>query len=120
MHGLGIDLIEIERVERAVRLYGDRFLTRIFTPSEIAYCQTKPNPYPHYAARFAVKEAFSKALGTGIGEALTWKDIEVAREFSGKPSVLLSDRVRNQFPHKSIQISLSHTHQYAAAVVILE
>lgn len=120
MRGLGVDLIEIDRVERVVRQYGDRFLSRIFTPSEIAYCRTKTNPFPHYAARFAVKEAFSKAWGSGIGEDLTWQDIEVIREFSGKPSILLSDRIKSNYPDLKIQVSLSHTHHYAVAVVALD
>lgn len=120
MRGLGVDLIEIDRVERVVRQYGERFLSRIFTPAEIAYCQSKANPFPHYAARFAAKEAFSKAWGSGIGEDLTWHDIEVTREFSGKPSIQLSKRINTHYPDLKVQISISHTHQFAVAVVAIE
>ena len=83
--GTGIDIIEVGRVMGLVERFGDRFLDRILLPAEIAYCRTHARPGPHIAARFAAKEAVSKAFGTGIGRFLGWHDIEIARHDSGEP-----------------------------------
>lgn len=115
--GIGIDLIEISRIEKSVSDYGDRFLNRIFTPAEIGYCLSRANPFSHYAARFAAKEAFAKAAGTGIGHEIGWQDIEIVREFSGRPGILISERIRKQFEGYQIFLSVSHTHDYAVAMV---
>src|ERR1700728_5059105 len=90
--GLGTDLIETKRVEESIARFGDRFLERIFTVGEIAYCQRKKNAAESFAARFAAKEAGAKALGTGISRGVTWKEFEVKREASGKPTLSLSGR----------------------------
>ena len=87
--GVGIDLIEVSRVVRALERQGDRFRNRVFTEGELAYCDGIKFPGPHFAARFAAKEAVSKAFGTGIGEHMGWKTAEVVRDSLGKPSIRL-------------------------------
>jgi holo-[acyl-carrier protein] synthase len=77
--GIGLDATDIPRIEKAIERYGDRFVHRIFTDAEIAYCSGKFRPAPHYAGRFAAKEAAMKALGTGLSHGVTWRDIEVVR-----------------------------------------
>lgn len=118
IYGIGIDIVEVARVAASIEQFGDRFLHRIFTAEEIAYCADKAEPSIHFAARFAAKEAVAKALGTGIGEAVAWTDIEVVRDEKGKPSIRLSELARRRWDKHSIvqiQISMSHTPQYAAA-----
>ena len=90
--GMGTDLVEIERIERSIDRFGERFLERIYSPAEIAYCQSKKNFAESFAARFAAKEAGAKALGTGISWGVSWHEFEVLREPSGKPSLVLSGR----------------------------
>src|SRR5438093_2914460 len=87
--GTGIDIIEVARIRSALEKFGQRFLQRILHPDEIAYCFLYKSPAPHVAARFAAKEAISKAFGTGIGRHLAWQDMEIRREESGKPFVVL-------------------------------
>ena len=82
--GVGVDIIEVKRVEEVIRKRGERFLERVFTPHEIAYCRQRRHPWPSFAARFAAKEAALKALGTGWARGVTWKDVEVFR-ISGDP-----------------------------------
>ena len=106
---IGLDIVEIRRIEKLARRNA-RFLPRVFTEHEIAYCRSKKNRWQHFAARFAAKEAVWKALGQA-GVAL--KDISVQRDAAGKPSVLLKGR-----PSKSIQLSLSHSDHYAVAVAL--
>lgn len=117
MNGLGIDLIEIQRIEQSISDYGHQFIERIFTESEIKYCQSKAFPIPHFAARFAAKEAFSKAIGTGIGKQLGWHDITIKNEFSGRPIFEFSPSIAEQLLDHEILLSISHTHQFAVAVV---
>ncbi len=90
--GTGTDLIEIARIQQSIDRFGDRFLARLFTPAEIAYCSRKKNAAESFAARFAAKEAAAKALGTGISHGVTWLEIEVTREPSGKPGLQLLGR----------------------------
>jgi holo-[acyl-carrier protein] synthase len=121
--GVGIDIIEVARIRAAVERLGERFLERILTPGERGYCGTFANPAPHWAARFAAKEAVSKAFGTGIGTRLSWQDIEVARHASGQPYVILHPQGRRLLESVGadrLHLSLSHTQQYAAAVATLE
>lgn len=120
--GTGIDLIENARVAASIEKFGDRFLNRIFTHDEIAYCASFPNPVPHYAARFAAKEAVSKAFGTGIGKALGWKEIEVYRNDHGAPFIRLHGdgvTLAAQRGVRQIHVSLTHTDAYAAANALL-
>lgn len=121
--GLGTDLIETKRVEGSIDRFGDRFLERIFTPGEIAYCKRKKNAAESFAARFAAKEAGAKALGTGISRGVTWREFEVKREASGRPSLHLSGRaseLARAMGVKRIQLSLTHSRDLAMAVVVVE
>ena len=121
--GLGTDLIETRRVEQSIDRFGDRFLERIFSPLEIAYCKRKKNAAESFAARFAAKEAGAKALGTGISRGVTWKDFEVKRETSGRPSLHLSGRAAElavAIGVKRIHLSLTHSRDLAMAVVVVE
>lgn len=113
MRGLGTDIIEIQRIKEAIERQGERFTHRIFTQKEREYCKQSKIPYPHYAARFAAKEAISKALGTGFGEKLSWQDIEIINDANGKPEVHLKNGGSAQF-----LLSMSHCKEYATATAI--
>ncbi|MCC7518423.1 MAG: holo-ACP synthase [Verrucomicrobiae bacterium] len=118
-----MDLIETSRVEGAWKRFGDRFLGRIFLPSEIEYCLSMKFPARHLAARFAAKEAVSKAFGTGIGAKLGWKDIEVRRHSSGQPFLVLHGGGAALFRERGAayaHLSLTHHEAAAAAVAVLE
>ena len=115
----GVDIIEISRVKRVLERYGQRFLDRVYTAGEIAYCRGRA---PNLAARFAAKEATMKALGTGV-RGVGWKDIEVIREESGAPSVLLHGRGKRRAQRlgvNEISLSLSHSREYAVAFVVVQ
>ena len=121
--GLGIDIIEVARVAASHEKFGERFLNRILHPSEIAYCLSHKNPAPFLAARFAGKEAISKAFGTGIGAQLGWHDMEICRKESGEPFVVLHGKGKELLEKRNARaalISLSHTEIHAAAVAVLE
>ena len=121
LFGIGIDVVEVARVTSSIDEFGEKFLTRIFTPEERHYCQAQKKPAIHYAARFAAKEAVSKALGTGIGKDVGWTDIRVHRKESGEPTIVLSGAAQ-EFAEKNliteIKISLTHAEHYAAANAI--
>jgi holo-[acyl-carrier protein] synthase len=113
----GIDMIEIARIERAISRHGDRFLHRFFTEQEIQFCQGRP---ARLAGRFAVKEAVSKALGTGIGE-FNWIDVEVVSDGLGKPELLLHENARDMASSQGLihwSISISHTETYAIGLAV--
>ena len=121
--GVGTDLMEIARIAGSIDRYGERFLRRIFTPGEIEYCRRKKNAAESFAARFAAKEAAAKALGTGISSGVSWLEIEVVRELSGRPTLRFHGRAaeiaaRLGVAHASL--SLTHTATLAQASVILE
>jgi holo-[acyl-carrier protein] synthase len=121
--GTGIDIIEIDRIARSIERFGDRFLDRIFTAGEIAYCGRKKNAAESYAARFAAKEAGAKALGTGIQQGVTWKELEVRREPGGRPTLHLSGRAGQRAQRmgvRHIALSLTHNQTTAMAAVHLE
>jgi holo-[acyl-carrier protein] synthase len=121
--GIGIDIIEVSRIQGSYERFGERFLNRILHPNEIAYCLSHKVPAPFLAARFAAKEAISKAFGTGIGAQLGWQDMEVGRKESGEPFVILHEAGRKLLEGRkarAVLISLSHTQEHAAAVAILE
>lgn len=121
--GIGIDIIEVNRIQASYEKFGERFLNRILLPGEIAYCLSHRVPGPFLAARFAAKEAISKAFGTGIGAQLSWQDMEVARKPSGEPYVILhggGKTLMETRAARSLLISLSHTQAHATAVAILE
>lgn len=121
--GVGIDLIEVARIRASFEKFGERFLQRILRPEEIGYCLLHKNPSPHLAARFAAKEAISKAFGTGLGAELGWQDMEIVRKESGEPIVRLHGKGLKLLEARGaakVHISLSHTEQHATAVAILE
>jgi holo-[acyl-carrier protein] synthase len=121
--GLGSDLIEIARIEASIQRFGARFLERVFTPAEIAYCQTKKNAAESFAARFAAKEAGAKALGTGISYGIAWPEIEVRREETGRPVLHWSGRALERARSMGVKrtsLSLTHAREMALAVVVLE
>jgi holo-[acyl-carrier protein] synthase len=122
--GTGIDVVEIERVARSIERYGSRFLERVYTAAEIAYCQRKRrNAAESFAARFAAKEAGAKALGTGIGFGVTWRELEVAREPAGRPLLLLHGRAAEIAAFLGVRrssLSITHTRTQSMALVILE
>lgn len=121
--GSGIDITEVARIAQSIERFGERFLNRVFTPGEIAYCQSKKNAVERFAARFAAKEAAMKAIGTGLRRGVTWHDVEVSSEASGKP-ILLFHGVAAEFAKKlgvkHAALSLTHSEQTAMAMVILE
>lgn len=121
--GIGVDLVENARIERSLERFGDRFLHRVFTAGEIEYSQSMKYPARHLAARFAAKEAVSKAFGTGIGKAMAWKDIDVRRKESGEPYVVLDGGAKKHAEERQVTkvaITLSHTEHHAMAVIVVE
>ncbi len=121
--GVGLDLVEIARIENSLSRFGRVFAERVLLPPEMEYCFRFAHPAPHVAARFAAKEAVSKAFGTGIGESLGWHDIEVARRPTGEPFILLhppGNLLLQQRGATGIHLSLTHSQSHAAAVAILE
>jgi len=121
--GTGTDLIEIERISHSLTRFGERFLQRVYTPSEIAYCQRKKNAAESFAARFAAKEAAAKALGTGISHGVSWLELEVVRLPSGQPTLALHGRARDRARKLGVarsSLSLTHSKDLALAVVVLE
>lgn len=112
--GIGIDIIEIDRIRSAIKHHHDTFLNRIFTKREISYCKNKRSfRFPELAARFAAKEAYSKALGTGM-TGIKWKDIEILNSSAGKPHIYINNKL-----DKNAMVSLSHSKKYATAVVLI-
>jgi holo-[acyl-carrier protein] synthase len=115
--GIGNDIIEIDRIEKAIDRHN--FIDKIFTSNEKKYCLKFSTPAPHFAARFAAKEAVAKALGCGIGSKLSWLDIEIINNDEGKPCVFLSEKANLNFQKPEILITLSHAKSYASAVAII-
>ncbi|MBX3740024.1 MAG: holo-ACP synthase [Akkermansiaceae bacterium] len=118
IHGIGIDVVEVDRIESAIARHGEPFLSRLFTDAERAYCAAQKRAGLHYAARFAAKEAVSKALGTGIGGEAGWLDLEIVRDPSGAPKLALHGTAAEYATGRGIseiQISLTHAKDYAAA-----
>jgi holo-[acyl-carrier protein] synthase len=121
--GTGIDIIEVERIEASYEKFGDRFLNRILVPDEMEYCLSHKKPGPFLAARFAAKEAVSKAFGTGIGAQISWQDIEVKRKESGEPYVVMHGKgaeLMKQRGARVVHLTISHTEKHATAMAILE
>src|SRR5688572_6163859 len=121
--GIGVDLVENVRIQHSLDRFGDRFLQRVFTAGEIEYSQSMKYPARHLAARFAAKEAVSKAFGTGIGKAMGWKDIDVRRKESGEPFVVLEGGAKKLADERAVSavwITLSHTENHAMAMIVIE
>ena len=117
--GVGVDIIEVSRIQAAVERWGERFLKRIYTPGEVAYCRSLERPFESFAGRFAVKEACMKALGTGWTDGVKWWSFEVKNEKSGKPYVVLDSDLDKKINGKKIFVSISHTENYATGVAVL-
>lgn len=118
LFGIGIDVVEVERIESSMAEFGERFATKVFTTGERAYCDSQRRPGLHYAARFAAKEAVAKAFGTGIGKELGWLDMEIVRKDSGEPALQLGgagEAFAGRMGIVEVKISLTHAKHYAAA-----
>jgi holo-[acyl-carrier protein] synthase len=121
--GTGVDLVEIARFRKVIERLKDRFIIRVFTPEEQRFCNEHRDPVPHFAVRFAAKEALFKALGTGWARGVTWLDVEVRRERQDAPAMVLhgeAQRLSAGMGAHRIHLSLSHSENWAIAMVIME
>jgi holo-[acyl-carrier protein] synthase len=121
--GLGIDVAEVKRIGAVIESQKERFLRRVYTPDEVAYCEQFRNRYERYAGRFAVKEAAMKALGTGWSRGVRWVDVEVVRQRGGRPMLALKGKAKiiaDALGVKNIVVSITHTAEQAFAQVIFE
>src|ERR1700758_847223 len=121
--GIGVDLVECGRIERSLERFGEKFLRRVFTEGEIEYSMSMKFPARHLAARFAGKEAVSKAFGTGIGKAMAWRNIDIGKRESGEPFLVFSGPAHELAAQRGVTsalITLSHTEHHAVACVVLE
>lgn len=121
--GTGIDIVDISRFERFVLENNELLFKRLFTPQELAYCVARKRSAQHYALRFAAKEAFLKAMGTGLRDGIAWRDMEVVNDPYGKPELILSGKAAELFRQNDLDrifLSLSHDGNFAVASVILE
>ena len=121
--GIGIDVAEVKRIRAVIESQGERFLRRVFTPDEVAYCEQFRNKYERYAGRFAAKEAGMKALGTGWSRGVRWVDVEVVRQRGGRPTLELKGEARkiaDGLGVKHVALSITHTVEQAIAQVIFE
>ncbi len=116
--GIGNDIIEIDRIRQAYASHGQRFLDRLFTPEEQAYCLKRQDPCPSLAGRFCAKEAVVKALGCGFGKDASWLDIQILSSSEGKPLVLLSPALNKRFNQPQLLLSISHSKENATAVAL--
>jgi len=118
--GIGIDIIEIERIKDSIEKYGDRFLDKIYTANEIKYSSKKFNKYQHLAARFAAKEAVYKAVASGWKEGINWQDIEVFNDPTGIPEIKPYGKLKTFLSNdKQLKISMSHSDNYVTCVAII-
>jgi holo-[acyl-carrier protein] synthase len=118
--GIGVDILEIDRIQHSIDELGDNFLQRVFTEKEIRYCRSKHNAGQHFAARFAAKEAVSKALATGWRGNFAWKDVEVMNDSLGQPHITLYGELREVVGEVSIHVSLSHSRSHVVAMVMID
>ncbi len=121
IYGIGHDLVECSRIKGSLEKLGDRFKNKIYTQVEQDYCnQFKLNDYLHYAARFAAKEAFSKAIGTGLRDGFKFTEVGVENQKSGQPKIVLSGSMLDKYGHLKAHLTMSHSETNAVAIVILE
>ncbi len=121
--GTGLDIVEIERIRKVTERQKDRFIHRVFTPEEQRFCKKRRDPAPHFSARFAAKEALFKALGTGWAKGVSWLDVEVQRQDRQAPVMVLRGEAEKQYRRlggSRVHLSLSHSDQWAVAMVVLE
>jgi holo-[acyl-carrier protein] synthase len=120
VRGIGVDIIEIARIRRNIETGKDGFLQKIFTDQEIAYCRTMHHADQHFAARFAAKEAVSKALSTGWSGEFRWKDVEILNDPAGQPHVMLHGALRQTLGGASILLSMSHSESHVVAMALIQ
>jgi holo-[acyl-carrier protein] synthase len=120
IQGIGVDVVDVARMRSILGEQGALFIDRVFTETEIAYCRSKQNPEQHFAARFAAKEAVSKAMQTGWSGIFRWKDVEVVNEPSGAPKIILYKATLKTLEKSTIHLSLSHTENTVVALAVIE
>ena len=120
VRGIGVDIVEIARIRKSIESAGDGFLEKVFTPQEITYCKSKHNMHQHFAARFAAKEAVSKALSTGWQGEFRWKSVEVVNDISGQPRIALHGTLKDRLAGAAILVSLSHSESHVVAMIVIE
>lgn len=120
IQGIGVDVVDVKRMKIALDAWGPALIKKMFTDTEIAYCKLKKKPHEHFAARFAAKEAVSKAMEMGWTGKFRWRDVEVINDQSGAPKVVLHDFVGEQLAQCRVHISLSHTENTVVAFAIIE
>jgi holo-[acyl-carrier protein] synthase len=119
--GIGTDIVEVPRIGRMIEEHGELFLTRVYTPREIRYCQARKNAMEHFAGRWAAKEAILKCLGTGWRKGLCWTDLEIRNDFQGAPKVFIGGAARDQARQLHITdvlLTISHCRAYATATAV--
>lgn len=120
IRGIGTDIIEVSRIEGNIKRHGQKFLDKVFTVNEQAYCKSFRESARNFAGRFAAKEAVVKALGTGLSEGVDWLDIEILNDAQGKPFLIFSEKFKILFENPVIHLSISHCHEYATATAVWE
>lgn len=123
IYGIGVDIVENQRILKAVKRWGNRFIQRVFSPKEQAIFSTRPDPIPLMAVRFAAKEAFSKALKTGLRHGIRLRDIEMLHKESGEPYLVVHGKAKECLQGlciRDIHVSVSHERRYSIATVLLE
>ena len=121
--GIGIDVVDVKRIEKIAAKLDEKFLNRVFTKEEIKYCLSKKNKFQHFAGRFASKEAFLKAIGIGLFRGYQLKDIEIRNEKSGKPFIVKNDKIKkvlDKLNAENIYISITHIKEVSVSTVIIE
>jgi holo-[acyl-carrier protein] synthase len=120
IQGIGVDIVEVKRMRKSIETWGPAFLRKVFTPNEIKYCRSRKKSYEHFAARFAAKEAVSKAMSIGWSGSFRWKDVEVINEPSGAPKIILYHNVAKTLKGCRVHLSLSHTETTVVAFAVIE
>ena len=113
-------MVSVARVRAALERYPERFRNRVFTPAEVRFCETLGDKYPSYAGRFAAKEAFSKALGTGLRGTIGWTEIDVCDNERQRPTIKVTGRAEQILAGRRVHASISHLPDYATAIVVIE
>lgn len=120
IQGIGVDVVDVQRMKSSLEQQGEALTSKLFTPQEVEYCRLKKNPHEHFAARFAAKEAVSKAMQTGWSGMFRWKDVEVVNEPSGAPRIVLYKEVAKSLKSCTVHLSLSHTENTVVAFAVIE
>ncbi len=120
IQGIGVDVVDVQRMKASLEEQGEAMTSKLFTEQEIAYCRSRKSPHEHFAARFAAKEAVSKAMQTGWSGTFRWKDVEVVNEPSGAPRIVLYSDVATSLKRSTVHLSLSHTENTVVAFAVIE